>query len=123
MNKLSPLMVAAALVCLSGCAAPIIGTRATLQVASQPSGALAEVSDGQKGITPCQFVLPRDQVVSVKVSKEGYFSEIRTVYPTTSCVREILIGFFDYGAVADYKLTPNPVQALLQPKESNTPRQ
>ncbi len=117
MRNLSVLIVASIIACLSGCATPIIDTHETLQVTSVPSGAIAEVSDGQKGITPCQFCLSRNQVVSVKVAKEGYYSEIRTVYPTTSCPRAILTGFLDYGAVAEYKLTPNPLQARLKPKD------
>lgn len=101
-----------------GCATMIRGTTEPLYITSEPSGALAELSDGQKGPTPCQFVLKRNQSLNIKFSKDGYHSENVTVYPTLAGAGVILGGLIDYGTGAVYSLTPNPAHAMLKPKEA-----
>jgi hypothetical protein len=104
---------------IQGCATMIRGTTEPLYVTSEPSGALAELSDGQKGTTPCQFVLKRNQSLNIKYSKDGYYSENLTVYPTLAGAGVILGGLIDYGTGAVYSLTPNPAHVMLKPKEGD----
>jgi hypothetical protein len=101
----------------AGCATMIRGTSEPLYVTSDPSGALVELSDGEKGTTPCQFVLKRNQSLNIKYSKEGYYPENVTVYPTLAGAGVILGGLIDYGTGAVYSLTPNPAHAMLKRKE------
>lgn len=105
------------LISIQGCATLIRGTTEPLYVTSEPSGALAELSDGQKGITSCTFILKRNQSLNIKFSKDGYHPENVTVYPTLAGAGIILGGLIDYGTGAVYSLTPNPAHALLKPKE------
>lgn len=104
----------------SGCATMIRGTEEPLSLTSEPSGALAQVSDGQKCTTPCQIILKRNQSVMVKFSKEGYESESLSAFPTLAGAGVILGGLIDYGTGAVYSLTPNPVHALLKAKQNAT---
>jgi hypothetical protein len=101
-----------------GCATMIRGTEESLSVTSEPSGALAELSNGQKGETPCQFILKRNQSLNIKYSKNGYHDENVSVYPTLAGAGVILGGLIDYGTGAVYSLTPNPAHVILKPKES-----
>jgi len=107
-----------AFISIQGCATMIRGTQEPLYVTSEPSGALAELSDGEKGTTPCQFVLKRNQSLNIKFSKDGYYPENVTVYPTLAGAGVILGGLIDYGTGAVYSLTPNPAHALLKPIEA-----
>jgi hypothetical protein len=110
------LVVVSALVIGNGCATMIRGTEEVLSITSEPSGALAEVSDGQKGTTPCQVKLKRNQSVLIKYSKEGYESETLSVFPTLAGSGVILGGVIDYGTGAVYSLAPNPAHVMLKPK-------
>jgi PEGA domain len=100
----------------------IRGTEEPLSVTSESSGALAELSNGQKGQTPCQFVLKRNQSLNIKYSKEGYLDENCTVYPTLAGSGVILGGLIDYGTGAVYSLTPNPAHVILKPKPKESTR-
>jgi hypothetical protein len=102
----------------SGCATMIRGTEEPLSVTSDPSGALAELSNGQKCITPCQVSLKRNQSVMVKFTKDGYEAESLSVFPTLAGAGVILGGVIDYGTGAVYSLTPNPAHVLLKPSRS-----
>lgn len=104
---------------IQGCATMIRGTEESLSVTSEPSGALAELSNGQKGTTPCQFILKRNQSLNIKYSKEGYYDENVTVYPTLAGAGVILGGLIDYGTGAVYNLTPNPAHVILKQKEGS----
>jgi hypothetical protein len=95
----------------------IRGTEEVLSITSEPSGALAEVSDGQKGTTPCQVKLKRNQSVLIKYSKEGYESETLSVFPTLAGSGVILGGVIDYGTGAVYSLAPNPAHVMLKPRQ------
>lgn len=99
----------------SGCATMIRGTEDKLDITSEPSGALVELSNGQKGNTPCQFNLKRNQTVILKFTKEGYEPESLTVCPTLAGAGVILGGVIDYGTGAVYNLTPNPAHVILKP--------
>lgn len=111
-------IIMAVLLVGNGCATMIRGTEEVLSITSEPSGALAEVSDGQKGITPCQIKLKRNQSVLIKYTKEGYEPETLSVFPTLAGSGVILGGVIDYGTGAVYSLTPNPAHVMLKPKQS-----
>jgi hypothetical protein len=121
LKNLGYLVLSIASINLLGCATMIRGTKDSLQVSSEPTGALVELSDGQKGTTTCQFTCARNQSMLVKISKEGYHPETVTVYPTLAGAGVILGGLIDYGTGAVYNLTPNPVHVVLKPKESERP--
>lgn len=104
----------------SGCATMIRGTEEVLSITSEPSGALAEVSDGQKGTTPCQIKLKRNQSVLIKYSKDGYEPETLSVFPTLAGSGVILGGVIDYGTGAVYSLAPNPAHVMLKPRQAQT---
>ena len=99
----------------------IRGTEEPLSLTSEPSGALAEVSSGQKCTTPCQVVLKRNQSIMIKFSKDGYEPETVSVFPTLAGAGVILGGVIDYGTGAVYSLTPNPAHAMLKPKAAQPP--
>jgi hypothetical protein len=102
---------------VSGCATMIRGTRESLQVMSDPPGATVTVSSGEKGTTPCTFLMQRNQSALLKFTKEGYHPESVSVYPTLAGAGVILGGLIDYGTGAVYNLTPNPVNVMLKPIE------
>jgi len=98
-----------------GCATMIRGTEEPLSITSEPPGALATVSDGQKCTTPCAVTLKRNQSVIIRYSKEGYEVESLSVFPTLAGAGVILGGVIDYGTGAVYSLTPNPAHVILKP--------
>lgn len=100
----------------SGCATMVRGTSEQLSVTSEPSGAKVELSDGQQGITPCQFECKRNRTLMVKLTKEGYYDESITVTPVIDSSGFLLGGLVDYGTGAVYQLQPNPVYVILKEK-------
>lgn len=100
----------------TGCATMVRGTTEDLSVTSEPSGAKAELSDGQEGITPCQFKCKRSRTLMVKITKDGYYDESVTVTPVIDSGGFLLGGLVDYGTGAVYQLQPNPVYVILKEK-------
>ena len=120
LRKLLRLGLVASMVVAAGCATMIRGTSETLYIESEPEGALAKLSTGQKCITPCQIKLKRNQTVNIKFEKEGCEPESITVTPTLAGSGVLLGGIVDYGTGAVYNLNPNPVHVLLKCKGSNS---
>lgn len=112
---LSKTVILLTVVFLASCATMIRGTEEPLSITSEPSGALAEISNGQKCTTPCQVSLKRNQSVMIKFSKEGYEAESLSVFPSLAGAGVVLGGVIDYGTGAVYSLTPNPAHALMKP--------
>jgi hypothetical protein len=117
------LLMGAVLLIASGCATMIRGTEEPLSITSEPPGAMVQVSDGQKGTTPCQIKLKRNQSVMIRYTKDGYEPEALSVFPTLAGAGVILGGVIDYGTGAVYSLTPNPAHVILKPvKAQSTPQ-
>jgi hypothetical protein len=114
-------MIVVLLLLFSGCATMIRGTEEKLDITSEPSGSLVELSNGEKGQTPCQFTLKRNQTIILKFTKEGYQPESLTVCPTLAGAGVILGGVIDYGTGAVYSLTPNPAHVILNPVSASSP--
>ena len=70
---IKPTIVCMLLSVLSGCitVVPEVATD-VLSVNSDPPGAQVRLSTGVKGITPCQFALPRKAKLMVVIEKESY---------------------------------------------------
>lgn len=117
MNRERPILAglcAGMALTLAGCATMVRGTTETLQIVSEPEGALAKISSGQQCKTPCQVKLKRNQTVTIKLEKDGCESELVTVTPTLAGSGVLLGGMIDYGTGAVYNLTPNPVHVMLK---------
>lgn len=109
---------------LLGCATVTRGTKDTLVVNSQPSGADVELSNGMTGKTPATFKLPRKNNVVVEVSKAGYETATINVVSQISgaggagMAGNVLVGGIigaavDAGSGAMNDLKPNPVSVVL----------
>ena len=109
---------------LSSCATVTRGTRDTLVVESEPSGARVSLSTGERGVTPTSFNLARKQPVTVTLEKFGYETAYVNVTPTVvgaggaGMAGNILLGgvigaAVDIGTGSMNDLRPNPVRVKL----------
>src|SRR5579859_5180640 len=101
---------------LSGCFIPymmIRGSTEPLQLASNPSGALASVSSGSSCQTPCQLDLPRDASLVITFSKPSCKQQMVSIFPTVSGTGIFLGGILSAMTGASYDLQPNPAVANL----------
>ena len=116
----------------SSCATVTRGTRDTLIVESEPSGARVSLSTGERGTTPTSFSLARSQPVTVTVEKAGFETAYVTVTPTVAgaggagLVGNIVLGgvigaAVDLGTGAANDLKPNPVRVKLERKGPKKP--
>jgi len=113
MRKIACFVVLVACI-FTGCATMVRGTTETLSVTSEPDGATVQMSDGQEGITPCQFKCKRSRTLMIKMAKDGYYDESITVTPVIDSSGFLLGGLIDYGTGAVYHLQPNPVYVILK---------
>jgi hypothetical protein len=123
-----PAIVLALLAALGapGCATITRGTTDQLAVESDPAGAQVTLSNGQKGITPASFTLPRKDPLTVTLRKDGYQEVTVKVNPeiggggAAGLAGNVLIGgvvgaIIDPASGAIYDLKPNPVSVKLVP--------
>lgn len=118
------------LLILTGCATITRGTKDTLVVNSEPSGADVELSNGMSGKTPATFKLPRKNNIVVEISKPGYEPTKVNVVSQISgsggagMAGNVLVGGLigaavDAGSGAMNDLTPNPVNVTLNRWDEN----
>jgi hypothetical protein len=74
MNRISVIVVAAALLGTCSCASLLQGTTEQVTVMSDPSGATATLSNGETHVTPFTMAVPRQQDLQFHFSKPGYQS-------------------------------------------------
>lgn len=136
MNTTPRLLIAgcalALLASFSGCASVTRGTKDTLVVESEPSGASVRLSTGHTGKTPTSFQLPRKHGFDVFIEKEGY--EPLTVHVSSQISGKGALGMSGNvlvggvigvgvdaltGATKDLK--PNPVKVTLVPLKTAEP--
>jgi hypothetical protein len=114
----------ASLAFFSGCASITRGTKDTLVVESDPSGANVRLSTGETGKTPTSFQLPRKNALDVYIEKQGY--EPLTVHVSSQIsgsgaagmAGNVLVGGLIGAGVdavtgATKDLRPNPVKVTL----------
>jgi hypothetical protein len=119
-------LVAATALALSGCATVINGTSQDVQIASEPSGAQAKLTNGTTCTTPCEVNLKRRHDLRVDLTKDGYKSVYVLVQSRTggAAAGNILLGGLIGGVVdgsngASNHLAPNPVSVKLIPLGSD----
>ncbi len=116
------------LVLVSGCASVTRGTKDTLVVESDPSGATVRLSTGASGKTPTSFQLPRKNALEVFIEKDGY--EPLTVHVSSQIsgtgavgmAGNVLVGGLigvgvDTWTGASKDLRPNPIKVTLVPRK------
>lgn len=112
--------------CLTSCATITRGVHEKLRVDSDPPGAKAELSSGERGITPVTFVKKRKENFDVTVSKPGFISQtvqVRSNFSPTgggaiagNVLGPSVIGMgVDAVSGATLSLYPNPVSVRLAP--------
>jgi len=74
MNRITVIVVAAALLGTCSCASLLHGTTEQVTVMSDPSGATATLSNGGTHVTPFTMAVPRQQDLQFHFSKPGYQS-------------------------------------------------
>ena len=72
MNTIKLCIISGLLIITIGCASITRGSKDTLVVNSDPSGAKVSLSIGLSGKTPCAFKVSRKGGFVVKIEKEGY---------------------------------------------------
>lgn len=124
MKPFAGIIAAALCLALTSCATVTRGTRDTLIVESEPSGAAVSLSTGERGTTPTSFNLARKQPVVVTIEKFGYETAYINVTPTVAgaggvgMAGNILLGgvigaAVDLGTGSMNDLRPNPVRVKL----------
>jgi len=94
-----------------------------LFVHSDPPGAQVTLSSGEKGVTPCQFMLPTRGKAMVVIEKEGYEQQEVFVEATPTLRSVVLSGLATgggspYPREPVYEFKPNPIEVKLKRKEN-----
>ena len=111
---------------LAGCATVVRGTKQTVRIESNPSGAHIRLSTGAEGVTPASFELGRKEPVVVELQKEGFETQTVTLVPMHSkrgiiagsgnaLIGGAIGGAIDGGTGAMLDLEPNPLVVILRP--------
>ena len=94
-----------------------------LFVHSDPPGAQVTLSSGEKGVTPCQFMLPTTGKAMVVIEKEGYEQQEVFVEAAPTLRSVVLSGLATgggsrYPMEPVYEFKPNPIEVKLKRKEN-----
>ena len=131
MQIIKPVFICVLLSMVSGCGTIVQQSAIDLlYVKSDPPGAQVTLSTGVKGITPCQFELPRKAKLIVVIEKEGYEQVEVMVQGITTPKRALISGLgnqivgagllgemVDDQSGAAFELKPNPIEVKLKPKK------
>ncbi|SVC39600.1 uncharacterized protein METZ01_LOCUS292454 [marine metagenome] len=131
MQIIKPVFICILLSMVSGCGTIVQQSAIDLlYVKSDPPGAQVTLSTGVKGITPCQFELPRKAKLMVVIEKEGYEQVEVMVQGITTPKRALISGLgnqivgagllgemVDDQSGAAFELKPNPIEVKLKPKK------
>ena len=131
MQIIKPVFICVLLSMVSGCGTIVQQSAIDLlYVKSDPPGAQVTLSTGVKGITPCQFELPRKAKLMVVIEKEGYEQVEVMVQGITTPKRALISGLgnqivgagllgemMDDQSGAAFELKPNPIEVKLKPKK------
>ena len=118
---------------LASCATITRGVHEKVKVLSEPTSAYAELSSGERGLTPATFVKSRKENFNVTVSKPGYITQtvkVRSNFSPTgggamagNLVAGGVVGIgVDAVSGASLSLYPNPVVVHLVPQSKRTNR-
>ena len=133
MNTIKLCIISGLLITTIGCASITRGSKDTLVVNSDPSGAKVSLSIGLSGKTPCAFKVSRKGGFVVKIEKEGYETiELQVVGQISGAgsagmAGNVLIGGIigigvDAATGATKDLKPNPIDVkLVLIKQSDKP--
>jgi PEGA domain-containing protein len=137
--KIVQIIVAVAMLALSGCATVVNGRTEPLGLSSNPAGAEVSIDNGtMKVITPTSIELKRDENHTFVFHKDGYQDTSATVTSGTSgwvwgnlLAGGIIGGVVDFATGAAYKfsddtlsvnMTPVQVAAAPQPATQSAPQ-
>ena len=133
MNTIKLCIINGLLITTIGCASITRGSKDTLVVNSDPSGAKVSLSIGLSGKTPCAFKVSRKGGFVVKIEKEGYETiELQVVGQISGggaagMAGNVLLGGIigagvDAATGATKDLKPNPIDVKLVPiKQGDKP--
>ncbi|MDB4797199.1 PEGA domain-containing protein [bacterium] len=133
MNYIKLLIISSLLMVTIGCASITRGSKDTLVINSDPSGAKVSLSIGLSGKTPCAFKVSRKGGFVVKIEKEGYETvEIQVLGQISGggaagMAGNVLLGGIigagvDAATGAAKDLKPNPIDVKLVPiKQDDKP--
>ena len=131
MQIIKPVFICVLLSMVSGCGTIVQQSAIDLlYVKSDPPGAQVTLSTGVKGITPCQFELPRKAKLMVVIEKEGY-EQVEVMVQGIPTPKRVLISglgnqivgagllgeMVDDQSGAAFELKPNPIEVKLKPKK------
>ncbi len=102
-----------AVIGLAGCATMIRGTEQQVSINTIPVGAQVQLSNGVSCVSPCTLTVPRNQSLTMTITREGCAPQTASMVPVLAGAGVILGGLIDYGTGAVYDLQPNPLTVTL----------
>jgi hypothetical protein len=97
----------------TGCATMIRGTEQQVSINTIPLGAQVQLSNGMSCSSPCTLTVPRNQSLSITITRDGCAPQTASMVPVLAGAGVILGGLIDYGTGAVYDLQPNPLTITL----------
>jgi hypothetical protein len=95
----------------------IRGTEQQVSINTAPIGAKIQLSNGMSCEAPCTLTVPRNQSLTLNISKKDCQTQTASMIPTLAGGGVILGGLIDYGTGAVYDLQPNPLTVTLACKD------